>query len=92
MHIVAAAETRRRIAESGGAVYVWPHALRCCGGRSHVLDAAFRPPERTFELVHAEPGLALYATPGLVRPRELHLELSRSGEPKAFWNGQPWIG
>lgn len=92
VRIVAAAETRRRIAERGGALYVWPRAIRCCGGRAHVLEAAFQPPARTFEPVHSEPGLTLYATPGLVRPQELHLELSRGGEPRAFWDGQSWIG
>lgn len=92
MRIVAGEGTRRRIAESGGTVYVWPRSVRCCGGRSHVLDAAFDAPRGAFELVHSEPGLEVHATPGLIRPRELHLEISSRGEPAAFWDGQAWIG
>jgi hypothetical protein len=90
--IVAGSTTRRYIAENGGAVYVWPRTIRCCGGRRYALDAAVRPPSRPVELVHEEPGLAVHATQGLVRPTELHLELSRRGRLEAFWDGQSWIG
>ncbi len=92
MRVVAGDKARRHIAESGGAVYLWPRAVRCCGGRRHVLEASTHPPGRAVELVYEEPGLALHATPGLVRPAELHLELSRRGRLQAFWNGQSWIG
>jgi hypothetical protein len=92
VRIVAADEARRQIAERGGTVYLWPRPVRCCGGRGYVLDASFHRPDRAFELVHSEPGLAIHALQGLVRPRELHLELSGSGRLQAFWDGQSWIG
>ena len=50
------------------------------------------PPDRAFELVHAADGFRVFATPGLVEPEELHLELSRRGQLRAYWNGQGWIG
>jgi hypothetical protein len=57
-----------------------------------VLESATEPPAREFELVHAADGFRVYATPGLVEPEELHLELSRRGKLRAYWNGQAWIG
>ena len=57
-----------------------------------MLEAALRPPEGDFELVHAVDGVRVYATRGLAQPDELHLELDRKGRLRAFWNGQGWIG
>ena len=37
-------------------------------------------------------GVAVWATPGLAEPDELHLDLGRRGTVKAYWNGQSWIG
>jgi hypothetical protein len=73
-------------------VYVWPHATRCCRVRTFTLEAATACPEREFELVHAADGFQVFATPGLVEPDELHFELGRRGELRAYWNGQAWIG
>jgi len=75
-------------------VYVWPKGTRCCRGRTFVLESSTEPepPEREFELVHAADGFQVFATPGLREPDELHLELSRSGKLRAYWNGQGWIG
>ena len=57
-----------------------------------MLESATEPPDRAFELVHAADGFRVFATPGLVEPEELHLELSRRGRLRAYWNGQGWIG
>ena len=54
------------------AVWVWPRAYRCCGGRQWVLEASLERPTGTFELVHAADGFRIYATPGLAQPDELH--------------------
>ena len=45
-----------------------------------MLESATEPPDRAFELVHAADGFRVFATPGLVEPEELHLELSRRGQ------------
>lgn len=92
MRLVAEERTLLHIAAAGGTVYVWPRAIRCCGGRMHVLEAALTPPARVFEVVHDEAGITVHATPGLARPDEIQLELSRRGRLQAFWNGQSWIG
>lgn len=91
MRIVAPTATLDSLRERG-TVYVWPRGLRCCRGRQWVLDASTEPPDRDFELIHAVDGFAVYATPGLREPDELHLELDRRGRVRAFWNGQGWIG
>jgi hypothetical protein len=78
--------------EHGGAVYVWPKGTRSSHGRTFVLESAVVPPEREVELVHAADGFQVFATPGLVEPDELHLELGRRGGLRAYWNGQAWIG
>ena len=90
--LVAEPSVRSFIQEHGGEVYVWPHAYRCCRVSTWVLKAATDRPDRQFELVHAADGFQLFASLGLVQPEELHLELSRSGELRAYWNGQAWIG
>ena len=65
---------------------------RVVAGRTFLLESATEPPDRAFELVHEADGFRVFATPGLVEPEELHLELSRRGKLRAFWNGQAWIG
>ena len=57
-----------------------------------MLEASTRRPDLAFDRVHEEQGIAVWATPGLVEPDELHLEVDRRGELRAFWNGQSWIG
>ena len=92
MKLVVGPSVREHVEARGGAVYVWPERIGCCRGRTHVLEVATEPPAREVELVHAADGLQVFATPGLVEPDELHLELSRRGRLRAFWNGQGWIG
>jgi hypothetical protein len=89
--LVVQPPARDHIDDHGGAVYVWPKTVGCCRGRTLVLESATEPPDRDFELVHAD-GFRVYATPGLVEPDELHFELSRRGGLEAYWNGQGWIG
>jgi hypothetical protein len=83
---------REHIDRHGGAVYVWPVAIGCCRGRTFLLESATEPGSREFELVHAADGFQVFSTKGLVQPDELHLELSRRGRLRAYWNGQGWIG
>jgi hypothetical protein len=92
VRLVAEPTVRDHIEEHGGAVFVWPHRYRCCRSSTWVLEAGTDRPDREFELVHAAGGFQLYATPGLVEPDELHLELDRRGKLRAYWNGQGWIG
>ena len=92
MKLVVEPDAREHIETHGAAVYIWAKGTQCCRGRTFVLESATEAPEREFELVHAADGFQLYATPGLVEPDELHLELGRRGNLRAYWNGQAWIG
>ena len=91
MRVVARPDALDALRERG-AVYLWPRALRCCGGRQYLLEASTEPPDRQFELVHAADGFQVFATPGLIEPDALHLELDRKGRVRAYWNNQAWIG
>ena len=57
-----------------------------------MLESATEAPAREFEFVHAADGFQVFATPGLLQPDELHLEVGRNGKLRAYWNGQAWIG
>ena len=89
---MAEPRTVEHVVESGGDLYLWPRGYRCCAGRSYVLEASTRPPDKAFRRVHDEDGISVWATPGLMEPEEVHLELGRNGKLRAFWNGQAWIG
>lgn len=91
MRVVADQMTVQRLREAA-TVYVWPRALRCCGGRQHVLAASLERGDREFELAHAANGFQVWTTPGMKLPDELHLEVDARNRPRAFWNGQGWIG
>jgi hypothetical protein len=92
MKVVAQRDVREHIEAQGGALYIWAKVAGCCRGRSYSLESATAPPAREFELIHAADGFQVFATPGLRRPRELHLELTRRGKLRAYWDGQAWIG
>jgi hypothetical protein len=92
VRLVLQPEARDHIDERGEAVYLWASGTGCCRGRTFVLESATEPPGRPFELVHAADGFQVFTTPGLVQPDELHLEVTRRGKLRAFWNGQGWIG
>ena len=92
LRVVATPEALNHVAGSGGAVFLWAKETRCCGKRTSVLEVATEPDGRDFEQLHTQQGLAIWATKGLLAPTELHLDLSRRGALRAFWNGQAWIG
>jgi hypothetical protein len=92
VRIVVQPGARDHIDERGGAVYLWARRTGRCRGRTFVLESATQPADRPFDLVHAADGFQVFATPGLVQPDELHLEVTRRGKLRAFWNGQGWIG
>jgi hypothetical protein len=92
MRLVVEPAAREHIDAHGGAVFVWPRMIACCGVRTFVLESATEPPDREFELVHAVDGFQVFTTPGLVEPEEIHFELTRRGKLQAYWNGQGWIG
>jgi hypothetical protein len=92
VRLVATPETVDHVIGHGGAVYVWPKAMRCCGGRTFTLEASTEQPDRVFEQIHAEQGVEVWATPGLISPTELELQVGRRGALRAFWNCQNWIG
>jgi hypothetical protein len=91
MRVVVDTKSRRRF-EEATAVYVWPRAVRCCGGRNHVLEASFEPSDRAFELVHASDGFQVWTSEGMALPAEIHLDVDKRNRPRAFWNGQAWVG
>ena len=92
MRLVAGQQTLRYVTDRGGDLYLWPRAHRCCGGVSYTLEAATQPPAQEFRRVHTTQGISVWATPGLIEPDEIHLDLGRRGTLRAFWNGQSWIG
>lgn len=73
----------------GGALYVWPRKARCCGGTVE-LRASTEQPDKVFRRVEAR-GIELYLTVGLPDPESLHIEVSRRGRVRAFWNGLAWV-
>lgn len=77
------------IRERGGALYVWPRKARCCGG-AITLEAATEPPDKVFRQVEVE-DINLYLTVGMQLPESLHVEISRRGHIRAFWNGLAWV-
>ena len=89
MELVAAPAVIEAIRERGGALYVWPRKARCCGG-AITLEAATEHPDKVFRRVEAE-GIDLYLTVGMMVPDALHVEISRRGRLRAFWNGLAWV-
>jgi hypothetical protein len=87
--VVADAVVLEAIRARGGALYVWPNKARCCG-QAITLEAATEPPNKVFRQVDAE-GINLYLPVGMAAPASLHLELSRRGRIRAFWNGLAWV-
>ncbi len=92
MRVVVAPDVLNHVAQKGGAVYLSAKEQRCCGKRTAVLEVATEPDGRDFEQIHSQHDLTVWATKGLREPAELHLDLSRRGALRAFWNGQAWIG
>ncbi len=87
--LVASAGVIDAIRERGGSLYVWPRKARCCGG-TITLEAATEPPDKVFRHVEAE-GIYLFVPVGMMLPESLHLEISRRGRIRAFWNGLAWV-
>lgn len=92
MRLVVEPETLAVIRERGARLYIWPKASRCCSAWTYTLETAWARPDKKFQHVHEEAGIEVFATPGLIEPQELHLELGRRGRLHAYWNGQAWIG
>lgn len=93
MRLVAEHEARAAVRERGGILYVWPKASRCCSALTYTLETGTTPPAaKEFLRVHEEDGIEVFATRGLLKPQELHLEVGRRGKLRAYWNGQAWIG
>ena len=87
--LVASAGVIDAIRERGGALYVWPRKARCCGG-TITLEAATDPPNKVFRRVEAK-GIDLLVPVGMALPDSLHVEISRRGRIRAFWNGLAWV-
>ena len=88
--LVASPAAIEAIRERGGALYVWPRKARCCGG-TITLEAATEPPDKVFQPVEAA-GVDLFVSQGMMTPESLHIEISRRGCIRAFWNGLAWVG
>ncbi len=89
MEVVAEPRVIDEIRLRGGAVYVWPRKLRCCGG-TIVLDAATDPGDKEFRLEVDGP-VRVFVTVGMAVPDTLHLEIDRRSRVRAFWDGLAWI-
>ena len=69
---------------------MWPVRARCCGGMIE-LRAATEGPDKVFRHVEAS-GVEVFLSVGMVEPDSLHLEVSKRGKVRAFWNGLAWVG
>jgi hypothetical protein len=88
--VIASDEAVDAVRTSGGRLWVWTRASRCCGGTVR-LEAATEPRAgREFRLVASEPFELRLAT-AQAEPQELHVELSRRGRLDAYWNGCAWV-
>jgi hypothetical protein len=89
MQLVATDAVVEWVRAHGGALYVWPRKASCCGGTVE-LRASTEKPDKVFR--RAEIGVIdLYLTVGMSEPDSLHLEVSRRGRVRAFWNGLAWV-
>jgi hypothetical protein len=89
MKLIGSATATRYVQQQGGALYVWPRKAGCCGGLV-TLEASTERPDREFRLVSAHE-FELFLPVGMREPESLHLELSRRGRVRAFWNGLAWV-
>ncbi len=89
MQLVATDAVVEWIQGHGGALYVWPRKAHCCGGTIELRASTARP-DKVFRRVDAG-GLELHLTVGMPDPESLHLELSRRGRVRAYWNGLAWV-
>ena len=87
--LVASGPAVAAIRERGGALYVWPRKARCCGG-AITLEAATTPPDKVFRRIDTDE-LELFVPIGMATPSSLHVEISRRGRIRAFWNGLAWV-
>ena len=98
MDLVATEAVVEWVQAHGGALYVWPRKARCCGGTVELRASTERPGKVFRRLVaptiesRIGPAIELYLTVGMPDPESLHLELSRRGRVRAFWNGLAWVG
>jgi hypothetical protein len=92
MRLVATKETLEQVAREGGELSVWPQRVRCCGGGWWILECATtRPSEHTFSLLHDADGVRVWAATSLGEPAELHVDTTRRGRLRAYWNGLAWV-
>ena len=93
MELVATPEVVEHVRQHGGALYVWPLRASCCGGTIELRASTERPAKvfRHVESTPVEPAIELYLTAGMLDPESLHLELSKRGRVRAFWNGIAWV-
>jgi hypothetical protein len=76
----------------GGSLWVWAAQVRCCGGGWRILECGTSDPGSiAFRLLHDADGVRVWAPIGLGEPDELHVELSRRGRIRAYWNGLGWV-
>ena len=71
-------------------MYVWARKARCCGG-AVTLETATEPRRGTVFRRAFEGDIDIYLTAGMRDPTSLHLEVSRSGRLRVFWNGLAWV-
>jgi hypothetical protein len=92
MRVVADSSVVEHVRAAGGSVYVWPQRIRCCGGAIE-LRASTTPSARVFRRVDdgGELGIDLHLAAGMAEPESLHLEVTRRGAVRAFWNGLAWV-
>ena len=89
VELVSTPAALEHVRSHGGALYVWPVKAHCCGGAVE-LRASTERPTKVFRRLDSG-GIELYLTVGMPDPESLHLELSRRGRVRAYWNGLAWM-
>ena len=88
--IIATNATVDLVRERGGRLWVWTRRSHCCGGGIELESSTEARPGRDFQLVAHEPFEVQLAT-AYPAPEELHVDVSRRGRLKAYWNGCAWV-
>jgi hypothetical protein len=90
MELVVSDKVVRCVQSRGGALYVWARKARCCGAFV-TLDVSTAAPEGRMFREALTGDVDVFLAVGLPEPSSLHVEVSRRGRLRAFWDGLAWV-
>ena len=91
VRLVAEQQTLQHVAREGGNLFLWARGYFSPSGYSYVLEASTRAPDKPFHRIAQVDGISVWLMAGLIEPKEIHLEVSRRGKLRAYWNGLAWL-